>query len=242
MSTFLLVHGAWHGGWCWRKITPLLEARGHSVLAPDLPGHGDDKTSIETVTLGAYAGCICGMIGSQATPVILVGHSMAGAVVTQAAENSPHNIAALVYLCAFLPRDGDSIMTWAQQDHENLVNPNILPLRDGLLGFRPEALREAFYALCTDEDATYAQSRLVPQPGEPFVQPVKASPERWGGIRRYYIESLQDRAVSPRIQREMQKHSPCFQRFTVESDHSPFFSAPDQLASILSQIADQLGK
>ncbi len=239
MSTFLLIHGAWHGAWCWRQVAPLLEAQGHSVLAPDLPGHGDDTTPASTVTLDSYVDRICRIVGSLHGRAIVLGHSMAGAAITQAAENCPGKVAALVYLSAFLPRNGDSIMTWAQQDHENLVNPNILPLGNGLLGFRPEAVREAFYKHCTDEDARYAQSRLMPQASEPFAKLVQSSQERWGQIPRYYIESVYDRAISPRIQREMQKLSPCLLTFTIDSDHSSFFSTPRQLTQILSQIADQ---
>lgn len=88
MSTYLLVHGAWHGGWCWRKVVPLLEAQGHKVLAPTLPGHGEDKTPAAAVTLRSYADTICRLAGAQTKPVILVGHSMGGIVITQAAENA----------------------------------------------------------------------------------------------------------------------------------------------------------
>lgn len=92
MSTYLLIHGAWHGGWCWRK--------GHRVLAPDLPGHGDDGTATAAVTLASYADRICEIASTQTEPVILAGHSMGGLAITQAAENCPTSIGALVYVCA----------------------------------------------------------------------------------------------------------------------------------------------
>src|SRR5579863_2206159 len=66
MSTFLLIHGAWHGGWCWRKVAPLLQAKAHMVLAPDLPGHGNDKTPTATVTLQTYTDRICLITDAQA--------------------------------------------------------------------------------------------------------------------------------------------------------------------------------
>ena len=124
MSTYLLIHGAWHGGWCWRSVAPLLEARGHRVLAPDLPGHGDDRTPAAAVTLRSYTDRICEIAGAQTEPVILAGHSMGGVAITQAAENCPQYIGALVYVCAFLPRNGDSAMVWASQDRESMVNPS----------------------------------------------------------------------------------------------------------------------
>ena len=237
MATYLLIHGAWHGGWCWRKVVPLLEAGGHRVLAPDLPGHGEDKTDPATVTLESYTKCICEIVGRQTKPVILVGHSMGGVAITQAAENCPDRVGALIYLCAFLPRNGESLMTWASQDHESMVNASTVdPRADGAISFNPEYSREAFYGNCTDEDVAFAQSNLVAQSPAPFGTPVQTSVARWGRISRYYIECERDRAITPRLQREMQQHSPCRQTFSIDTDHSPFLSAPDQLADVLSRI------
>lgn len=237
MSTYLLIHGAWHGGWCWRKVVPLLEAKGHKVAAPDLPGHGDDKTPAATVTLKSYTDRICQISAAQAEPVILLGHSMGGVAITQAAEDCPTHVRALVYMCAFLPRDGDSLLTWAQQDRESMVNPTTTDGReDGTIGFKTEYCREAFYGNCADEDIAFVLSRLVTQSGTPFGVPVKTSPERSGSIPRYYIECARDRAITPRLQREMQKYSPCRRTFSIDTDHSPFFSTPERLAEILLEI------
>ena len=237
MSTYLLIHGAWHGGWCWRSVAPLLEAQGHKVVAPDLPGHGDDRTPAATVTLQSYTSRVCEIAAAQTGPVILAGHSMGGIVITQAAENCPRYIGALVYVCAFLPRNGDSAITWASQDPESMVNASTVePRADGTIGFKPEHCREAFYGNCTDEDAAFAQLRLVAQPMAPSGTPVETTAERWGRIPRYYIECARDRAITLRLQREMQKYSPCRQTFSIDTDHSPFFSAPEQLADIFLRI------
>lgn len=239
MSTYLLIHGAWHGGWCWRKVVPLLRAKGHTVLAPDLPGHGNDKTATATVTLQSYTDRICLIADAQAEPVILLGHSMGGVAITQAAEQCPKQIRALVYMCAFLPRNGDSLITWASQDKKSMVNPSTtVPLADGSLGFKPQSTREAFYGNCADDDIAFAQSRLVPQSTAPFGTPVETTEERWGRVPRYYIECATDRAITLNLQREMQKQSPCRQTFSIDTDHSPFFSAPQELADILAQIGN----
>jgi pimeloyl-ACP methyl ester carboxylesterase len=237
MSTYLLIHGAWHGGWCWRKIAPLLEAKGHEVLAPDLPGHGDDRTPAASVTLQSYTDRICEIAGAQMEPVILAGHSMGGVAITQAAENCPEKIRALVYVCAFLPRDGDTLMTWASQDPESMVNPTTTEQQtDGTVRFKSEYSREAFYGNCPDEDVTFAQSRLAAQSGAPFETPVRTTVERWGRIPRYYVECTRDRAITLKLQRGMQECSPCRQAFSIDTDHSPFFSAPEQLADVLLRI------
>ena len=76
MSTYVLIHGAWHGGWCWTHVTPLLEDHGHTVLTPDLPGHGSEDFSLADITLQSYVNAVCEIVVSQPEPVILVGHSM----------------------------------------------------------------------------------------------------------------------------------------------------------------------
>jgi len=238
MSTYLLIHGAWHGGWCWRKVVPLLEAKGHKVLAPDLPGHGNDRTATASVTVKTYADRICEIAGAQAEAVILAGHSMGGIAITQAGENCPKQIRALVYVCAFLPRNGDSLMTWATQDQGSMVNPSTTDQRpDGTIDFKAEHSREAFYGNCSEDDVAFAQSRLCAQSGVPLGTPVVTTAERCGRIPRYYVECARDRAITLGLQREMQKASPCRETFSIDTDHSPFFSAPAQLADILSRIA-----
>ncbi len=242
MSTYLLVHGAWHGGWSWRKVVPLLEAKGHRVLTPDLPGHGSDSTPIPSVTLKSYTDRICALAGEQQESVILAGHSMGGIVITQAAEYCPEKIQALVYVCAFLPGNGESLTTWAARDGESMVNPaTTSPQADGSVRMKPECTREAFYGACPEEDVALARSRLVAQSPAPFATPLQTTAEGWGRIPRYYIECARDRAITLMLQREMQKHSPCQERFCIETDHSPFFSAKQELANILLRIGSAAG-
>jgi pimeloyl-ACP methyl ester carboxylesterase len=237
MASYVLIHGAWHGGWCWQEVAALLEAKGHKAIAPDLPGHGSDPTPMATATLEKYADRICEIACAQSESVILAGHSMGGVAITQAAENCPKQIRALAYVCAFLPRNGDALMTWASQDPESMVNPHTTELQpDGTVRFKPEYAREAFYLQCAEEDTAYAQARLVTQSPAPFHAAVATTEERWGRIPRYYIECDRDRAITLKLQREMQKHSPCRQTFHLDTDHSPFLSTPEQLADLLSRI------
>ena len=100
MTTFVLVHGSWHGSWCWCRVVPELEALGHRVLALDLPGHGDDATPVARITLAAYAECVAAVVRGAAEPVVLVGHSFGGIVISQAAELIPERISRLVILNA----------------------------------------------------------------------------------------------------------------------------------------------
>lgn len=107
MSTFVLIHGAFHGSWCWHKVTDLLQDQGHTVIAPAL---GIDKTSLHSVSFKAYADRVCETLDACGEAVHLVGHSMGGIARTQAAETMPHKVKSLVYLTAFL------LPKWAKLD------------------------------------------------------------------------------------------------------------------------------
>ena len=108
MAIFVLIHGSWHGAWCYEKVIPLFEANNHRVFAPDLPGHGKDKTPLKAVTFDSYVNCIKAILEKITERVILVGHSMAGMVISQVAEYLPAKIHKLVYLAGFLPQSGQS--------------------------------------------------------------------------------------------------------------------------------------
>lgn len=108
MSIYVLVHGGWHSGRCWKRVTPLLEAAGHRVFAPTMTGFGDtaDRLSPE-VGLDTHVDDIVGLVGeNDLTDVVLVGHSYAGLVISSAANQVSDRIAHLVYLDAMVPEDG----------------------------------------------------------------------------------------------------------------------------------------
>lgn len=237
MSTYVLVHGAWHGAWCWDKVTPLLEQQGHQVITFDLPGHGQDKTPIPEVSLQAYADRIGETLTAQAQPVILVGHSMGGLAVTQAAEYWPDQIKTLIYITGFLLRNGEFLLQFAESDVEALVLPNLILAEDqSYATLKEDALQEIFYGDCSPEDVTRAKSLLVPQPLAPFVTPMNTTAENFGRVPRVYIECLRDRAISPAIQKQMYTALPCQKVISMDTSHSPFLSAPEVLVTHLTSI------
>jgi pimeloyl-ACP methyl ester carboxylesterase len=107
MATFILIHGSWHGGWCFDDVRTLLEAEGHTVLAPDLPGMGGSDAEMAQITLQGWADFAADLCRTAPQkPVILAGHSRGGLVVSQAAETAPDPVDALVYICAMMLPDG----------------------------------------------------------------------------------------------------------------------------------------
>ena len=237
MSTFILIHGSWYGAWCWHKVVPLLEKAGHKALAIDLPGHGRDWTPAIDISLQSYVDCVCKVIDSQPDPVVLVGHSRGGIVLSQVAEVRPEKIEMSVYLCAFLILNGEPMLPTALGDVEALVSPNLTVNEEkGYHELNPEFFKEALYADCSDEDLTLAMSLLTPEPNAPVDTALETSEENFGRVRRVYIECLKDRAISPALQKKMYTAIPCQKVITMETSHSPFLSAPDKLVDHLISL------
>jgi pimeloyl-ACP methyl ester carboxylesterase len=237
MSTYVLIHGAWHGAWCWHKVVPLLEAKGHKVITPDLPALGVDRTPVAAASLQAYAGRVCEVLLSCPEPVQLVAHSMGGIAITQAAEAMPDKVRTLVYLTAFLLPSGQSLLQQAQTDAGGKVLSNLEFSPDhSAASVKESARREVFYADCSPSDIALAQRLLVPQATAPLGTPVQTTAGRWGRIPRVYIECTADQAISIAAQRAMHSQLPCSKVVTLNTSHSPFLSAPDAVAEQLVAI------
>jgi pimeloyl-ACP methyl ester carboxylesterase len=162
MSTFVLIHGAFHGAWCWDKVTPLLEQGGHEVVALDLPGHGEDQTAAVEVTLEAYADRVVEALDALPGPVVLVGHSLSGTVISQVAERRPEKIDKLVYLCALLLPSGKSAIEASQEDGGSVILKNATVEPDqGRIVLAEEGMKEALYHDCP-EDFERARRLITP--------------------------------------------------------------------------------
>jgi pimeloyl-ACP methyl ester carboxylesterase len=235
--TFVLIAGAWHGAWCWTRVAPLLEAQGHRVLTPELPATGADPTDPATVTLDTWAQFVAGIVENQWEPVTLVGHSRGGIVISRAAELAPERLRRLVYVSAYLLTARTSLAESARADAESLVPPNMIPAVGGLTcHLRAEVIRAALFGQCTDADYEYAVARMTPEPLKPQVTPLKVTATRFGRVPRAFVECLQDRTVTLAAQRRMQAALPCDPVFTLDSDHSPFLSHPQELARLLGGL------
>jgi len=242
MATFVLVHGAWHGGWCWRHIAPLLRARGHQVHAPDLPGHGDDPAPAGAQTLDSYAERIGTVLDSCKGDVILVGHSLGGLVISTVAEARPERLQRLVYVTGFLPRDGDSLVRICSADPDNPLNAASVRTPDGqCVAVEPERVWDIFYADCPAEDLALAKTRLGPEPIAVMFQTVHVTPERFGRVPRAYIHCTLDVALPLFVQEQMVAASPCATVMTLPTGHSPFFATPALLATQLDSLARPVG-
>jgi pimeloyl-ACP methyl ester carboxylesterase len=235
MSTYVLVHGAWQGAWVWELMKPELESLGHKVVTLDLPGSGQDITPSQDITLDLYVERVIDVINQQNEKVILVGHSMGGIVITQTAEYIPDKIDKLVYLCAFLPQNGESLRGKSVEEKGPQFSVNENNMTAELV---PELIEQTFLN-ATEDDAIKlaAFQRMRPQPLGPFQQEIKISEEKFGSVNRIYIETILDNAIPIDFQSRMNTETPCNKVITMVADHSPFFSKTTELAQHLDQLS-----
>jgi pimeloyl-ACP methyl ester carboxylesterase len=242
MATFVMIHGAWHGGWCFDSLRALLASKGHQIIAPDLPGMGGDEATLAAVTLEGWAEFVAAICRQIDGPLILCGHSRGGIVISQAAERAPESIAALVYICAMLIPSGQSR---ADMRSASQSNPDFdairLKIPHGTI-INAQGAAAVFAQRSPPELALEAVARLVAEPDAPSNTPLELSEARYGTVPRHYIECLDDRAITIADQRRMQALLPCVSVTTLNTDHSPFLSAPNELADALITIAERLAQ
>lgn len=233
-ATFILVHGAWHGSWCWDKVKSLLERDGHTVVAPDLPGLGQDRTPIDECTFEGYVARITQEIDQASEPIILLGHSLGGTTISQVAENCPDKIALLVYLTALLPIDGYSAMNMLSTTTTS-ENKLLSCIESDAQSMRlTEAALPFFYHDCSPDDLAAAHRQLRPQAFAPISAPLHLS-ARFTGVPRAYITCATDRVLPFPLQEDMA--ASCTLVRSLPGGHSPFFAQPELLAEHLTELA-----
>lgn len=244
-ETFVLVHGAWLGAWCWDKVIPLLEKSGHTAIALDLPGHGNSEVSIHGQDIHTYADYVADVLRTQDEPVILVGHSMGGMSISEAAAMVPEKVKKLVYVTAFLPRDGESNnyygdnkngiqeMDWISIGRQNIgvtltEDEKVMTLEDS---FSMPAL---YNDIPEAEALAYCKLHGPDTIAAPYTQ--VGLNAVFDSIPKYYITCSKDAILTPEIQDKMLAVTPVEKVYTLESGHSPYFSKPVELVDIMKDI------
>ena len=242
MAGFVLIHGSWHGGWCFDPVAQLLRARGHSVVAPTLPAMGGSAEEMAAITLGEwgeFAAQHCRELKAAigGGPVVLAGHSRGGLVVSTAAERDPAAMDALVYICAMMLPSGAS-----RAEFKTMEEPN--PDFDAIISkvhngaatvVDPARAGPVFAQLSPPELLAGVLPRLVAEPHGPRGEPLVLTAERWGSLPRTYVECTADRTIPIASQRRMQAMSPGARVVTLDADHSPYLSRPVELADALER-------
>ena len=239
MKTFILIHGSWHSSWNWHKINPILEKRGHKSIAIDLPGMGRDKTPIQKVTLQTMVDAVCNIIDKIEGKVILVGHSKNGIVISQVAEYRPDKIEKLIYLAAYLIPNGKTQAEFSSQDVNGVLKPFVTRYPEtNSHTLKPEIYKEGLYHDCDENIFQLAKLLLSHESAATGITALQLTDEKFGSIRRFYIECTEDKAVTPFIQQKMYNETSCEKVYQMNTSHSPFFSKPVELCDILCEIAN----
>lgn len=235
---YVLVHGAFQDSSAWSEVTPLLEAAGHTVVTVDLPGRRNDPTPLNEITLDSYRDKVIAVIEQQASKVILVGHSFGGLTIAAVAEAIPDQIEALVFVAAYLPVTGDSLASLAEQDQGTKFNDkNFLLAADySTASVLQDDVVLIFCADCSADFQARTVELIQPEPLGPMNTPVTVSAEKFGKVRKVYIETTQDNAVSNLLQKLMLEKTPVDQVITLATGHSPFFVDPEGLTAALLAV------
>ncbi|EPS70657.1 hypothetical protein M569_04103 [Genlisea aurea] len=249
---FVLVHGEGFGAWCWYKTIALLEENGLSPVALDLTGSGINLAETKDVTtLAVYSKPLLNYLESlpEDDEVILVGHSGGGACVSYALERFGQKISKAVYLCAAMISDGQRALdVFADElsEFSDLFSPGSKSLIYGNgeenpptgFMFEKHHLQGLYFNQSPSKDVALAMVSMRPIPLGPMMEKLSLSGEKYAGGRRFYVQTLEDQALSPDVQERLVRENPCEGVFKIKgSDHCPFFSKPQALHKILLEIA-----
>ena len=227
---FVLVHGAWHGGWCWKKVVPLLRAAGHEVFTPTLTGLGERVHMLAPeINLTTHIDDVLGVLAYEdLCDVVLVGHSYGGMVISGVAERAGARLAQVVYLDAYLPEDRKALRDYAAGDFlDELVTTHGE-------GWRvPPFLVAHDFGVTDPGDAAWVNERLGDQPYQTFTEPLVLAADAADDIPRAYILTTQDTFV-PHAARAQQAGFGYEELFSA--GHDSMVTQPTALAQVLLHL------
>ncbi|KAH7432510.1 hypothetical protein KP509_07G025800 [Ceratopteris richardii] len=238
----VLVHGGGFGAWCWYKLVASLEEEGFIVHALDLTGSGIDSTDPNDIsTIELYVEPLTAYMESvsEADKVMLVGHDFGGVCISFVMEKFPQKIAKSVFVSATMVTNGQSA-----SDIFSAENSQVFIYKHGKnqsptsIELKRDALKELLFNQSPAKDIALASLSIRPMPFAPVVEKLSLTPENYGTVPRYYIETTEDRALTMAVQQRMIKVNPPNKVYRLKgSDHSPFLSKPQALLKLLLEIS-----
>jgi len=238
MATFVLVHGAWHGGWCWRKVAPLLRAGGHAVHAPTLTGLGERvHLATRQVGLDTHVRDVLNVLTfEELSEAVLVGHSYGGLVIAGVAEQAPERLAHLVYLDALVPDDGQSCL--------DLFGPAARASVEAMVRSRGEGWWVPLdveptldhYGVVDPAERRWMAERLVPHPWKTLDDRLRLPTGRGRALPRTFVLCTRGRS-SPGQGAERAQREPGWRFREIDTGHDAMVTAPRELADLLLEAA-----
>jgi pimeloyl-ACP methyl ester carboxylesterase len=232
-KTFVLVHGAWHGGWAWVRVADRLRARGHAVFTPTLTGLGERAHLLHPgIDLSLHIADVLGMTRyEQLNDFILVGHSYGGCVISGVAEATPDAIRSIVFLDAFIPDSGDTTL--------DLVQPSVQEIIHAALerGDTTVPVRDAAAFRVNEKDRAWVDSLAVPQPIGTMTEKIRLTGARERIPKKTYIRASGYPNVSFEKAFARVKADPAWRTYEVPCGHDVMIDEPDRLTEILIEVA-----
>lgn len=221
--TFVLIHGAWHGGWCWQLLAPLLEARGHQVIAPTLAGMGERSSELsDDITLDTHIDEVVDLLDRRRVQnAVLVGHSYAGVVISGVADRVPHRLRRLVFLDAVLVENGQTLGG---------------ARATGRAAALPPMPASAFGVVDASERA-WVESQLTPHPANTFATPLRLTNPLGNGLRCVYVACTRPAMASVGRYLQMARSRLGWQVEELATGHDAMVTAPSPLADLLVRVA-----
>lgn len=231
MGTFVLVQGAWHGGWCWKKVVPLLRTAGHEVFMPTLTGLGERVHLLRPeVGLETHIADVLGVLRYEdLQEVVLVGHSYGGMVITGVAAQAAERLAQLVYLDAFVPRDGQCLLDLLPPDLAAAVREQAKVVGDG---WRVPPLPLEGFGAMAEADLRWAGAKVGDQPLLAFEQPVRSPATAGAGLARTYIACTGWQGPFGPFA-EQARTDTTWRYRELDTGHEAMITAPAELATLL---------
>ena len=237
MATFVLVHGGWQGGWSWRRVVPHLRASGHEVYTPTLTGLGERAHLLGCVDgLDTHVKDVLGLIDYEdLEEVMLVGHSYGGVVITAVAEVVAEKLSHLVYLDAWVPKDGQRMFDLMPPERAEGYR-EAARVSGEAVGIPPLPI-EAF-AIADEEEARWFASKLVLQPLKTFEDPVRLSSEAAGRLPHTYISCTVNPALAPvfRPFAERARTEEGWGYQELPTGHAAMITMPQELSNMLVEV------
>ena len=241
--TFLLVHGAWHGGWCWRRVGEALMARGHRVFAPSLTGLGERAHLFsKDISLQTHVEDILSVIETEELgSVVLVGHSYGGFVISGVADTLRERVAHYIYLDGSVPPDMSpgAAFSWAEFNPPEAREARLKSVREQGKGVGLPAPPPSAFAVTQPADVAWLQRRLRPMPLATYTGTFTFKNSGSNGLKRTYIAANNPPYALLAAARNRIRDDPTWSFTTLEAGHDAMVTAPEQLASLLMKLGNK---
>ncbi|MDB5576280.1 MAG: alpha/beta hydrolase [Bradyrhizobium sp.] len=234
----ILIHGAFSNGQVWGHVAARLQAAGHEVVTVDLPGRPGAPMAPGEVTLDLYRDVVVKTLNGMSRPAIVVGHSFAGIVIAAAAEQAPEKIKTLVFVAAYLPQDGDSLVSLAQRDPDARIGAHLrIDKEQGIAVVEYDARGELFANDGPEPLKLQLPDLILDEPLTPLATPVQVSGARFGEVDKVYVFTSMDQVISPAFQAKMVAATPVRRTVTLQTGHLPFLTDADGVTNAIVDAA-----